>query len=58
MLYGQDSVAVGLTNGERRVAAYIGGTLDEVINKLSEIFGENVTFMQEEDLQAMESYMQ
>lgn len=56
MFGGQESVAVGITDGNKRIAAYIGGSIDEVINKLSEAFDGNIAFMQEEELESMQNY--
>lgn len=58
MLYGQDVVAVGITDGEKRVAVYISTSIDEVIKALTDTFGEAAQVADEEQVAAMQAQMQ
>ena len=48
-MYGQTTVAIGITDGSERIAAYVTGSMDEVISILSETFSGNIYFSDVEE---------
>lgn len=58
MFYGQDAVAVGITDGEKRIAVYVSASIDEVIKALTDTFGDGAQVADEEQVAAMQAQMQ